>query len=107
MEAHLLWKYIVVDGKPPVRLCEVPCLPAHSIGTAQTVRFAKLVTVLFLLFFQILPVPCVQMSLSETIIALKQKIAPQAGVFPELQRLIHKGRVLKEDNSTLDSYGEE
>lgn len=39
-------------------------------------------------------------------LAFKQKIAEKAGVAPELQRLIYKGRVLKEDQNTLASYSE-
>eukprot|EP00752_Nemacystus_decipiens_P005685 g5145.t1 len=39
-----------------------------------------------------------------TVLAFKQKIAEKAGVAPELQRLIYKGRVMKEDQNTLASY---
>lgn len=41
-----------------------------------------------------------------TVLVFKQKIAEAAGVAPELQRLIFKGRVMKEDQNTLASYGE-
>ncbi|CAN0029022.1 unnamed protein product, partial [Sphacelaria rigidula] len=47
-----------------------------------------------------------QVELTATVLALKQKIAGQANVVPELQRLIYKGRVLKEDGNTLASYSE-
>ncbi|CAM9306645.1 unnamed protein product [Ectocarpus sp. 13 AM-2016] len=39
-----------------------------------------------------------------TVLAFKQKISEKAGVAPELQRLIYKGRVMKEDQNTLASY---
>ncbi|CAN0122044.1 unnamed protein product, partial [Laminaria digitata] len=39
-----------------------------------------------------------------TVLAFKLKISEQAGVSPELQRLIYKGRVMKDDHSTLASY---
>lgn len=39
-------------------------------------------------------------------LAFKLKISEQAGVSPELQRLIYKGRVMKDDHSTLASYSE-
>lgn len=41
-----------------------------------------------------------------TVLAFKQKISEKAGVAPELQRLIYKGRVMKEDQNTLASYSE-
>lgn len=41
-----------------------------------------------------------------TVLAFKLKISEQAGVSPELQRLIYKGRVMKDDQSTLASYSE-
>ena len=41
-----------------------------------------------------------------TVLAFKLKISEQAGVSPELQRLIYKGRVMKDDHSTLASYSE-
>lgn len=47
-----------------------------------------------------------QVDLNSTVLALKRKIADQAGVVPDLQRLIYKGRVLKEDGQTLASYSE-
>lgn len=43
---------------------------------------------------------------SATVFVFKQKIAEEAGVAPELQRLIYKGRVMKEDQNTLTSYSE-
>lgn len=46
------------------------------------------------------------MDLNSTVLTLKQKIADQADVVPGLQRLIYKGRVLKEDGQTLASYSE-
>ncbi|CAM9349720.1 unnamed protein product, partial [Scytosiphon promiscuus] len=39
-----------------------------------------------------------------TVLTFKQKISEKAGVAPELQRLIYKGRVMKEDQNTLASY---
>lgn len=47
-----------------------------------------------------------QVDTDATVLAFKQKISDQAGVAPELQRLIYKGRVLKEDQNTLASYSE-
>ena len=47
-----------------------------------------------------------QVDTEATVLAFKQKIAEKAGVAPELQRLIYKGRVMKEDQNTLASYSE-
>lgn len=44
------------------------------------------------------------MDTEATVLAFKQKISEKAGVAPELQRLIYKGRVMKEDQNTLASY---
>lgn len=46
------------------------------------------------------------MDTEATVLAFKQKISEKAGVAPELQRLIYKGRVMKEDQNTLASYSE-
>lgn len=45
-----------------------------------------------------------QVDTDATVLTFKQKIAEKAGVAPELQRLIYKGRVMKEDQNTLASY---
>ncbi|CAM9457931.1 unnamed protein product, partial [Hapterophycus canaliculatus] len=39
-----------------------------------------------------------------TVLSFKQKISEKAGMAPELQRLIYKGREMKEDQNTLASY---
>eukprot|EP00242_Pyramimonas_sp_CCMP2087_P007455 CAMPEP_0198213460 /NCGR_PEP_ID=MMETSP1445-20131203/28882_1 /TAXON_ID=36898 /ORGANISM="Pyramimonas sp., Strain CCMP2087" /LENGTH=126 /DNA_ID=CAMNT_0043888111 /DNA_START=170 /DNA_END=546 /DNA_ORIENTATION=+ len=46
----------------------------------------------------------VQVEVTTTVLGLKQKLVEQSSISTEQQRLIYKGRVLK-DESTLASYG--
>lgn len=41
---------------------------------------------------------------SSTVVQLKQAIEPKAQCAPALQKLVYKGRILKDDD-TLESYG--